>query len=390
MRLIVKQKTLEKALSRANWIIEKKQTIPILGYILLCAEKARGLTITSTNMDMMIVDNLQCDIVEEGTYCLQANLLYDIVRKFRAGVDVLFYYSADDNSIHITSNKASFSIHHMEKDGFPPMAEADYQTSFTMSTKLLKKSIDIAKVAMLQDNSRFHLNGIHIHHENELGINRIRFVATDLFRIACVSADAPPDIGNMEPIIISKRTVTELLKLMDGGSSASSVRVSISENRILFVIEAGEDQVHTEFSARLINGTFPEYRAALDVTNDKILVINTSDFVESLERVGTIVTDSTNSVRLRISQDKVVLTGVSREFGSAVDEIDATFSSLDPMDICFNSKYLLDILKQIETPQVRLLLAESSSSTIVGPTDSSERPEISMTFAVMPIEIVAS
>jgi DNA polymerase-3 subunit beta len=311
------------------------------------------------------------------------------VRKFKSGVDVAFCYSASDNSIHITSNKASFSVHHMEKDGFPPMANADYQTSFSIGTKLLKKSIDVAKVAMLQDNSRFHLNGIHIHHENELGIHRIRFVATDLFRIACVSTDAPSDISSMESIIVSKRTVSELLKLMDG-SAASEVRVSISENRISFALESGEDHVRTEFSARLINGTFPEYKAALDVTNDKVLIVSTDDFVDALERVGTIVTDSTNSVKLSISQDRIILSGVSREFGSATDEIDATFSCLEPLNICFNGKYLLDILRQIETPQVKLLLAESSSSTIVSPTDSSERQEISMVFAIMPIEIVTT
>jgi DNA polymerase-3 subunit beta len=388
MRLIIKQKPFEKALSHANWIVEKKQTIPILGYVLFSAEKGRGITITSTNMDMTIVDNIPCEVAEDGAYCLQAALLYDIIRKFKSNADVSFYYSSDDNSIHITSNKASFSIHHMEKDGFPPMIDAEYKTSFVVSTKLLKKSIDIAKVAMLQDNSRFHLNGIHMHHENEFGVNKIRFVATDLFRISCVSMDAPANIGSMEPIIVSKRAVSELLKLMDA-SASPDVNVSISENRISFSL-GSEGGSSTEFSSRLINGTFPEYKAALDVTNDKILIASTADFIESLERVGTIVTDSTNSVKLSISQDKLVLTGISREFGSAVDEIDVTFSCLEPLDICFNSRYLLDILRQIETPQVMLRLADGSSSTIVCPTNSAERQEISMIFAIMPIEIVTS
>jgi DNA polymerase-3 subunit beta len=389
MKLTIKQKPLEKALSHANWIVEKKQTIPILGYVLFSAEKGRGVTITSTNMDMTIVDSLPCDVAEDGAYCLQAGLLYDIIRKFKSNSDVSFCYSPDDNSIHITSNKASFAIHHMEKDGFPPMVDAEYQTSFVVSTRLLKKSIDIAKVAMLQDNSRFHLNGIHMHYENEFGVNKIRFVATDLFRISCVSMDAPPNISSMDPIIVSKRAVSELLKLMDA-SASPDISVSISENRISFSLGSVDNEARTEFSSRLINGTFPEYKAALDVTNDKILIASTDDFIESLERVGTIVTDSTNSVKLSISQDKLVLTGISREFGSAVDEIDITFSSLEPLDICFNSKYLLDILRQIETPQVMLRLAESNSSTIVCPTDSAERQEISMVFAIMPIEIVTS
>ncbi|MBR1480030.1 MAG: hypothetical protein IJ599_04015, partial [Alphaproteobacteria bacterium] len=56
MKLTIKQKILEKALAHANWIIERKQAVPILGYVLFDAEAGKGLTITSTNMDMTIVD----------------------------------------------------------------------------------------------------------------------------------------------------------------------------------------------------------------------------------------------------------------------------------------------------------------------------------------------
>ncbi|MDR1034777.1 MAG: DNA polymerase III subunit beta [Holosporales bacterium] len=387
MKLSINQKILEKALSHSNWIIEKKQTVPILGYVLFQALREDGsLVITATNMDMTIVSTIKCDVQSNGVYCLPASLLYEIIRKIKPGSDVYFEFDHENNSIAVKSNKAAFSIHHMDCSGFPPIASPEYPVSFSMNTKVLRSAIDISKVAMLQDNSRFHLNGIHIHFDDDPAIRKLKFVATDLFRIACVSVNAPPAAQNLPPAIISKRTVLELVKLIDAGTD-TDVSVSVSENRIAFNLES-PDTIKTEFSSRLVNGTFPEYKAALDVSNDKILIVNTSDFIDALERVSTIVTDSTSSVKLTIYQDKLIFDGVSREFGSASDEIEASFNGFESFEICFNSKYLLDILGQIKTPQVKLLLAESNSSTIIEPIDITEKADIDMIFAIMPIEVV--
>ncbi|MDR0942647.1 MAG: DNA polymerase III subunit beta [Holosporales bacterium] len=385
MKLTINQKILEKAMAHANWIIEKKQASPILGYVLFDASVGNGLTITATNMDMTIVDSLECEIAEGGKYCLPASLLYDITKKMTPGSDISVESLKDVNSVEIKNKRASFSIHYMDSANFPPIAEANYPVSFSLNSKILKKSIDIAKVAMLQDNSRFHLNGIHVHYENDLGNDKIRFVATDLFRISCVSANVSNEAQNMEPIIISKRTVFEALKLIDGGGEET--KISVSENRISFEVTSS-DNVKTEFSSRLINGAFPEYKAALDVSNDKVLIVNTNDIIDALDRVSTVVMDSTSPVKLEISQNKLVLSGVSQELGSAVEEIDASFNAFEPLEICFNSRYLLEILRVIETPQVTLLLAESNSSTIIKPTDADSVPDVDMIFAVMPIEIV--
>ena len=388
MKLSINQKVLEKALAHANWIIEKKQAIPILGYILFEADAGKGVKITATNMDMTIVYTIACDVESSGRYCLPASLLYDITRKIRSGSDISIEYTEHDNSIKLTSNKASFSIHYMESDGFPPITEAKYDVSFSMKTKVLQKAIDVAKVAMLQDNSRFHLNGIHMHPENEHENLKLRFVATDLFRISCISASAPAEVQNMPPIIVSKRTVGEILRLIDG-SGDEVLQISVSENRVLFTLTSSEN-IKTEFGSRLINGNFPEYKAAVEVSNDKILIVDTAEFVEALDRVSTVVMDSTSSVKLHITSDKLMLSGISQELGSAKEEIDASFKGAERLEICFNSRYLLEILKEIETSKVQLRLAESNSSTIIEPVASDKFPDIDMVFAVMPIEIVKS
>lgn len=386
MKIKITQKLLEKSLAHATWVIEKKQAIPILGYVLFEAEKGKGIKISATNMDMTIVDSIECEVLEDGAYCIPASLFYDITRKLPSNSDIYIEYDQDQNSIKISSNKINFSLHYMENENFPPIVNAEYAVSFSMSSETVKNAVNVAKVAMLQDNTRFHLNGIHMHHENNLGTNNLRFVATDLFRIACVSVQAPAVVQNMPPIIVSKRAVGELLKLLDAASK-KEIEVSIAENRIAFKIESSEG-IQTEFSSRLISGTFPEYRSALEVLNDKILIVDTKEIIAALDRVSTVVLDNSASVKLSIEQNKLTLSGVSKELGQATEEIAANFNAFDPFEICFNSRYLLEILRQIETPEVKMLLAESNSPTIIEPTDSQEKSDIEMIFAVMPIEIV--
>lgn len=386
MKLTIKKKLLEKALAHANWVIEKKQAVPILGYILFDAAKGLGIKISATNMDMTVVDSIKCEVLENGSYCLPAGLLYDIVRKLPENAEISMEHDKENNSIQLSSGKASFTLHYMENESFPPIVEAEYVVKFDMNAKVLKNAIDVAKVAMLQDNARFHLNGIHIHYENDLGNNKLRFVATDLFRISCVSVDSSAEVQKTPPIIISKRAVAELLKLLDG-SIQKEVEISASENRISFKITFPDETV-TDFGSRLINGTFPEYKGALEVSNDKILLANTKELIDALDRVSTVVVDSSSSVKLSIQKDKLILSGLSRELGKATEEIEASFNAFEPFEICFNSRYLLEILKQIETPQTKMLLAEATSSTLIQPTDAPEKPDIDMIFAVMPIEIV--
>ena len=110
--------------------------------------------------------------------------------------------------------------------------------------------------------------------------------------------------------------------------------------------------------------------------------------MDALDRVSTVVVDATSSVKLQITSDKLMLSGVSHEFGSAREEIDAIFKGAEQLEICFNSRYLLEILKEIQTPQVQLRLAASNSSTIIEPVISDKTPDIDMVFAVMPIEVI--
>ncbi len=394
MKVLVKQNVLAQVLAHANRIVEKRLATPVLGCVLIETIDDKNVRVTSTNLDMTVIDIMPCTVDLQGAYCIPASLLYDITKKLNANSEILLVKSEEMNTISVTSNKANFSLHYIESGEFPPIAKQEHLLSFELKASLLKDALNVAKVSMSQDSARIQLNGINMHYENLKGVDSLRIVATDLFRIACVSIPVSDDAKGMAPVIISRRAVGELLHLLDDVDETDVVIVTIQNGQIMFETSL-KNGVQSSYSTRLISGAFPDYKMALNVNNDKVLVADTEELVDALDRVSTVISDMSNSVKLSLSGNSLTLSGVSREFGSATETLEINFKSEEPLDICFNSRYLLELLKQINSKEVLISFNTSSSPTVIKPVveekDDKEKSELAdTTFVIMPVELIHS
>lgn len=443
MHVSIKKELLVQTLAHANRIIEKRQASPVFGCVLFEASND-NIKMTATNMDMTIVDIIgfnpaDCIIDEPGAYCLPVNLLYEISKKFSSNSNIILESKNKSNEIQtisdhaviqITNNKTNFSIHYIDSNSFPPLEllnEADNYIEFSMRADDLKNAIDITRVAMSQDMIRTQLNGIYIHYNEE--DKTLRFVATDLFRISCVSIKAPENTRNIKPVILSKKTVIELLHMLSDIDKNDSISIKMNEKQV--VIEANiespcdpiliDDNIRSVYSSRIVNGSFPEYKTALEINNNKVLVVNVKEFINAIDRVDTIVSDLSNSIQLSINNNKLTVSGVSKELGSAVEELDCGYYYKDSIDnnnleynsennsnildendnniekykkvneefkICFNSKYLLELIKQINTREVYLYFDTSVSPTLIKPDPNKISSNLSLVSVIMPVEII--
>ena len=386
MKISIKQNILNQVLAHANRIVEKRLATPVLGCVLMETVDSEHINVTATNLDMTVVDIAPGNVEFTGAYCIPASLLHDITKKLPSASEIVIEKSNDNNSIAVTSNKTSFSLNYIESSEFPPVTAQEILQSFELNTTTLKDALNTAKVAMSQDSTRIQLNGIHIHYENSNGLDTLRVVATDLFRIACVSMPVSADAKDIKPIIISRRAVGELLHMLDDVPDDNAINVKLQNGQIMFEANL-KNNIQSVFSTRLISGTFPEYKTALEVQNDKIMQTKTEDLVNALDRVGTVITDTSNSVKLSLSNSTLTISGISREFGSATETIDVEFLSDEPLDICFNSKYLLELVRQIETEKTEILFNNNTSPTVIKPVSENKSNE-KITFVIMPVELV--
>jgi len=122
-------------------------------------------------------------------------------------------------------------------------------------------------------------------------------------------------------------------------------------------------------TSKLIDGTFPDYGRVIPLGNDKLLEVDKKEFEQAVDRVSTIASERGRAVKLSLTSGRLVLSVTNPDSGSATEEIEVTYEA-DPIDIGFNSRYLLDIAAQIEGDTAVLKLADPGSPTLVQDKDA--------------------
>jgi DNA polymerase-3 subunit beta len=164
----------------------------------------------------------------------------------------------------------------------------------------------------------------------------------------------------MPGVIIPRKTIAELRRLLEDAEGA--IEIALSDTKIQFSFSG------VELTSKLIDGSFPEYQRVIPENNDKVLMLDAKEFGHAVDRVSTISADKTRAVKLNIDKDRVTLSVVNPESGTATEDLGANYSA-DSIEIGFNARYLLDITSQVEGKEVRLLLADSGSPTLIEDTD---------------------
>lgn len=252
------------------------------------------------------------------------------------------------------------------------MSEGDLPHQFRLHADECKRLIDKTRFAMSTEETRYYLNGIYLHvAEGEPAM--LRAVATDGHRLAQVELPVPDGAAEMAGVIVPRKTVGELRKLID--EFDGDVAIALSDTKIRFDFDGAV------LTSKLIDGTFPNYSRVIPTANDKSLEVDCASLAEAVDRVSTISSEKTCSVKLALETDRLVLSVNSPENGTATEEVVAAYS-FDPMEVGFNARYLLDILGQVGGDNVKAELADPSAPTIL--KDSADEGAL---YVLMPMRV---
>ncbi|WP_280515084.1 DNA polymerase III subunit beta [Candidatus Liberibacter africanus] len=181
-------------------------------------------------------------------------------------------------------------------------------------------------------------------------------VATDGHRLAVSKVVIEDKIVKMPSIIVPRKAVGEIQRILSAKNL--TVKVSISESRIHLDIGS------LSMNIRLIDGEFPNYQNVIPHNNDKELRVNCSNLRQAVDRVSTISSVRSQAVKLSLSSDKLCMTVDNPDMGKAIENMNVNYNSC-PMDICFNYKYLLEIINNISDEEVVFQLDSSNSSAFI-------------------------
>ncbi|MBB3348926.1 DNA polymerase III subunit beta [Sphingomonas sp. BK069] len=367
MKATIERATLLKGLSHVQSVVERRNTIPILSNVLLEATAEGQLRLMATDLDLQINESVPAAVDQPGATTVSAHTLFDIARKLPEGSQVSL--AAAEGRVTIVAGRARFSLGTLPRDDFPVIAEGELPVQFELPVDTLKQIIDKTRFAISTEETRYYLNGIFLH----VAEGVLKAAATDGHRLARVTVDQPEGAADMPDVIVPRKCIAELRKLLD--EVDGSVGVSLSGTKIRF------DLGSAILTSKLIDGTFPDYSRVIPTANDKILKLDPKSFMQGVDRVSTIATEKTRAVKMALDRDKITLSVTSPENGTAAEEVPGDYAAM-PFEIGFNSRYLLDILGQIDTDLVEVHLADAAAPTLIRENDKS--PAL---YVLMPMRV---
>jgi len=356
-----------EGISTVQKAVTGKSTLPILeGILIKC--KDGELSLTATDLDLGIETKVKCQVIENGSVVLNSRLFGEIIRRLP---DISVEIEVDkSNNTSIVCGKSKFYIVGQNAADYPELPSINQNTMYKLPQELLKNMIRQTSFAAAQDETRPILTGILF----EVRDGVLSMVALDAYRLALRRSDIGP-CSNINAVIPSK-TLNEVGKILQADDD--EVSITFTPNHILFSID------DTQIISRLLDGEFINYRQIIPEEYKLRVKVNTKLLLDSIERASLLAKEGkTNLIKMDIKDENLIITSNS-QFGNVYEEVPIELEG-DELQIAFNSKYFIDVLKVIDEQEIYLEFSSSVSPCIVKTIDDGN-----YTYLVLPVRLVTN
>ena len=372
MKISMERAALLRAVSQAQSVVERRNTIPILANVLIDAE-GDGVTFRATDLDIEVLDRAPAMVERAGGTTVSAVMLHEIVRKLPDGAQVSLSDDGTTGRMSVSAGRSQFTLATLPKEDFPVMASSEYSANFTAKADVLRRLFDKSKFAISTEETRYYLNGVYMHIADGEDGRALRCVATDGHRLARIDAPVPSGAGDMPGVIVPRKTVGELRKLLD--DDETDIAVSVSETKVRFAT------ADITLTSKVIDGTFPDYSRVIPHANTRKLEVDAGDFAKAVDRVATVSSERSRAVKMQLEEDRLVLSVNAPDSGAAEEELAVAYAD-EKLEIGFNAKYLLEIARQVDRENAVFLFNSSGDPTLMR-----EGTDTTAVYVVMPMRV---
>jgi DNA polymerase-3 subunit beta len=347
MNLNIDKEIIEKPLSQIIGVVEKRQTLPILGNVYLQVENNK-LTLVGSDLETELTTRVDNIFGDEGSTTVSARKLHDICKSLPN--DAKLSLQVQDNQMSVTAGKSRFTLQTLDAAEYPRLTETDWKHEFQISHRDLHRLFMQTAFCMAQQDVRYFLNGLLI----ELKAGQIISVATDGHRLAKSQVELPEsDIDGVQSIIPRKAVLEVSRVLKTDSDDLITVRLNASHVQIL--------SDNFSFISKLIDGRFPDYEKVIPGNLDKHVILNRLDFIDVLQRAAILSNEKFRGVALKVENNLLTVASHNPEQEHARDELEVNYVG-DPIEIGFNVNYLLEALRANSADQIDLGLHDPNTS----------------------------
>ncbi|HET9181923.1 MAG TPA: DNA polymerase III subunit beta [Candidatus Angelobacter sp.] len=372
MEITISKTDLLKELTATQGVVERKTTIPILSNFLFEAGNDK-LSITATDLDLSLRTSCPAKVKKEGSCTVPARKLYDYVKLLGDGE--ISIKLLENHWVQIRSGRSNTKMVGMARANFPALPVFAAETAIKLPVQVLRNLIAKTIFAISNEESRYTLNGALL----VLKPESIIMVATDGHRLAHVEhTNTKISVSGELKVLVPKKAMAELSTLLNS-TDAQVVEFARDESTLFFRIGG------RLLTSRQLTGQFPNYEAVLPRDNNKSVAIHCDELSSAIQRVAQFADERSNAIRMRLEKNELKVSSSNTETGESEDSIETAYTG-DPMVIGFNSQYLLDFLKVVNTGDVRFEFKDAQSAGQLRPDEPADS-EYKYRYIVMPMRI---
>ena len=317
-------------------------------------------------MDVSIETRVEADVIKEGKIVIDAKIFGEIIRKL-PNSDVKIE-TMENDTIQITCEKSVFNVVYMNPDEFPELPSLNENMKVEVPQNILKNMIKCTSFAIAQDETRPILQGILFEVKNK----HLNLVALDGYRLAIKSEYLDSDF-DIE-IVIPGKTLNEVSKILEDINDL--VQITFTKNHVLFNLNK------TRIISRLLEGKFVNYKSLLPQEHKLLVTVNKQELQNGIERASLMAKDGNNNlIKLEVQDEALVITSNS-QLGKVREEVLINLQG-EKIQIAFNSRYLIDVLKNFEEDEVVMEMTSSVSPCIIKAKDMDNYK-----YLVLPVRLI--
>ena len=365
MKFSLSREELLQPLQRVIGAVERRNTLAILGNVLITAENGM-LYLTATDTEIELSDSVAANIEVDGEATLPARKLFDICKTLSDGAEVLVEVS--DSKALVRSGRSRFNLATLPAAQFPKTESLQAAVTFSLGSDALAGALGKTAFSMAQQDVRYYLNGLLL----EINADSLRAVTTDGHRLSFSEAETSSGVESRQAII-PRKGVSELIRLLDSG--APDVEVAMTDNHVQFQLGS------LRFTSKLIDGRFPDYNRVIPSAEGFIAQVDKASFKQALSRVAILANEKYKGVRLEFTEGQVKVQTNNPEQEEAEEELAIDYTGPN-IEIGFNVSYVIDVLGAIEGDDVSLKLTDGNSSCLVTATGTDHHK-----YVVMPMRL---
>jgi DNA polymerase-3 subunit beta len=370
MHFLISSTTLLKHLQNISGVLSTNNSLPILDNFLF--DIADGiLSVSASDLGTTMHTNFPVDAKENGKICIPAKQLLEMLKSFPEQ-PLNFQVDTQKFSISISSENGSYSMVGQNGEEFPKAVEIQDTNSIKVSGDVLSKAINKTLFATGNDELRPVMGGVFCQFSPE----EIIFVATDAHKLVRYKRTDSVASGSSS-FILPKKPLNLLKTNLKGDEE-----VMILYNGSNAVFQFND----IEMVCRLVDGKYPNYEAVIPKENPNVLTIDRISLLNSLKRVSIFANKTTHQVQLKLAGSELKISAEDIDFSNeATERLTSNYVGED-MDIAFNSRFLVEMLTNIDANEIKIEMSEPNRAGIIVPA-ANENQEEDILMLVMPVMI---